>query len=62
MWIDLPEAIHLYARYCRARYGSSATKVVQERATQLSEKGDLDGERIWSDLAREIERIRAAEA
>jgi hypothetical protein len=58
MWITVPEAINIYARFCRARYGSAAGNLVVERARQLEEKDALQGHQIWNDVAREIERLR----
>jgi hypothetical protein len=55
MWIALPDAVTMYARFCRARYGTAATKMVRKKAQALRLKGDLEGHRIWSDVAREIE-------
>jgi hypothetical protein len=55
MWIALPDAVRMYARFCHARYGTVASKMAQEKAIELKQKGDLQGHQIWSDLAREIE-------
>jgi len=55
MWIKLPEAVKMYARFCEARYGTSASKTVREKAQQLKLKGDLQGHQIWIDVAAEIE-------
>jgi len=56
MWIELPEAVKMYARYCERRYGVAACQKVRERADELRRKGDLRGQQIWNDVAREIER------
>jgi hypothetical protein len=45
----------MYARFCQARYGTSAAKVVREKAQEFYLKGDLQGYKIWSDVEREIE-------
>jgi hypothetical protein len=56
MWIALPDAITMYARFCQARYGAAATQRVREKARELQRKGDMQGHRIWNDVAHEIER------
>ena len=56
MWIALPEAVRMYARFCEARYGTAASKAVREKAKELKRKGDLQGYQIWNDVAGEIER------
>jgi hypothetical protein len=55
MWIALPEAVTMYARFCQARYGTVAGKMVRAKAQELRLKGDLQGHKIWTDVAREIE-------
>jgi hypothetical protein len=55
MWIALPEAVTMYARFCRARYGMVASKMVRAKARELRLKGDFQGHKIWTDVAREIE-------
>lgn len=56
MWIELPEAVKMYARFCQVRYGEAAGKTVREKAQELQRKGDQQGHKIWSDVAQEIER------
>jgi hypothetical protein len=46
----------MYARFCRAHYGFNAYEKVRRRAKQLGQSGDLDGEKIWSEVAAEIEK------
>jgi hypothetical protein len=48
MWITLPQAVSLYARYFRARHGLNASKIAADKAQQLKERGDLQGHQIWS--------------
>ena len=60
MWITLDEAIEMYARYCNARFGAAATEKVKATARNLREKGDLDGHRIWNQVADRIEKSRSA--
>jgi hypothetical protein len=57
MWLDLPHAISIYARYFRARHGLNASRIAVEKAQQLKEKGDVHGHHVWNEVAREIERL-----
>ena len=54
------DAIEMYARFCRAHYGFNAHKKVKKRAKQLASTGDLAGEKIWSEVAAEIEKSTTA--
>jgi hypothetical protein len=56
MWLTHEDAIVMYARFCRARYGVNAYEKVKKRATQLARTGDLPGEKIWTEVAAEIEK------
>jgi len=46
----------MYANFCRAHYGFNAYQKVRERAKQLARDGDLEGEKIWNQVAVEIEK------
>jgi hypothetical protein len=59
MWIDMEEAIKIYARVCRRRYGPAAGTKVRERAHELAVIGDMDGEQVWNDVAGEIDKQQA---
>ena len=56
MWPTHEDAVVMYARFCRARYGFNAYEKVKKRAKQLARSGDLDGEKIWSEVAAEIQK------
>ena len=56
MWPTREDAIEMYARFCRAHYGFNAYEKVKKRAKQLANIGDLAGEKIWSEVAAEIEK------
>src|SRR6266480_463019 len=45
MWITTDQAAEMYARFCRARYGLNAKKVVEAKAAELRNSGDAEGER-----------------
>ncbi|MFZ0056280.1 MAG: hypothetical protein WAL09_15935, partial [Pseudolabrys sp.] len=59
MWVPTrEEAVAIYARFCRSHYGVNAREKVTSRATQLGRQGDSDGERIWREVAQEIEKTK----
>jgi hypothetical protein len=62
MWITLDEAIVIYARYCSARFGDAAGEKVKATAISLRNKGDLEGHRVWTQVAEQIEKRRAKAA
>ena len=51
---ELADAIKMYAKACRAWYGSGARKVALRRVQELRVKGDLEGVRVWEQLATEL--------
>jgi len=57
MWITTEEAVTMYARFCRARFGARAKDMVLAKADKLEAAGDLDGKRIWGDVARALDRL-----
>lgn len=56
MWPTHEDAVVMYARFCRARYGFNAYEKVSKRAKQLARSGDVAGEKIWSEVAAEIQK------
>lgn len=60
MWIDLADAIKIYARMCRARYGSEAPAVVLARAEALRRQGDLEGGNVFERVAIELAALERA--
>jgi hypothetical protein len=56
MWPTHEDAVVMYARFCKARYGFNACEKVNRRAKQLARGGDLAGEKIWIEVAAEIEK------
>lgn len=54
MWITREDAVTMYAKFCRAHYGYNAYQRVRNRAEQLAKKGDLEGEKVWNEVATEI--------
>ena len=62
MWITTDQAIDIYARYCKARFGARATKLARARMAELRQSGDVEGERIWEEVSRRVEQQSAAQA
>lgn len=56
MWITHEDAVVMYAKFCRAHYGFNAHQKVKNRAKQLAENGDFEGEKIWNQVAAEIKK------
>jgi hypothetical protein len=57
MWIPTREdAVMLYARFCVAHDGVNALEKAKSQASQLARQGDVEGEKIWGEVACEIER------
>lgn len=54
MQINLEDAIKIYAKACRAWYGSGARTVALGRVQELRVRGDLEGVRVWEQLAAEL--------
>ena len=55
MWITTDQAIDIYARYCKARFGARAPKLARARVAELQKSGDVEGERIWNEVTRRVE-------
>jgi hypothetical protein len=52
MWLPTREdAVAIYARFCQSHYGINARERAEARAEQLGRRGDIDGEKIWREVA-----------
>jgi hypothetical protein len=56
MLITSDQAVVMFARYCRARFGKAATKQVRAKAKALQRCGDTEGHDLWNKVADEIEK------
>jgi hypothetical protein len=55
VWIDLDEAIRIYARMLRSRFGPTrGAKLAQESANHMLAKSDLRGAEVWEAVAAEL--------
>jgi hypothetical protein len=55
MWIDIDDAVRIYARMLRARFGSvKGAKAAQETADHLRAKQDWSGVKVWEAVAAEL--------
>jgi hypothetical protein len=57
MWITEDQAIVMFARYCRARLGETASQRVRAKARALEKRGDAKGHYMWTKVAQEIEAL-----
>ena len=55
MWITTDQAVEMYARFFRSRYGANAGKLADEKSAELRTTGDSDGERVWAKVKRQID-------
>jgi hypothetical protein len=56
MLITSDDAVVMFARYCRARFGRKASQKVRAKAQALHERGDIEGHEVWNRVADEIEK------
>jgi hypothetical protein len=56
MHIDLHDAIKIYAKASRTRYGAKARDKMLETAKSLRASGDQHGAAVWEQVATEVER------
>ena len=61
MHIGIDDAVSMYARACRAWYGSRAAKVARAEIQKLRNRGDWSGVEVWTKLAKKLERPTAAD-
>ena len=54
MWIDLADAIKIYAKMCRARYGLAGRTIILARAEELRRRGDIEGANVFEQVAHEL--------
>ena len=48
--------VKMYARFFVTRYGKFAVTRAKAHVKRLAKKGDLEGEKIWQEVAVEIEK------
>jgi len=53
--ITTDQAIEMYARFCKARYGEDAKRIADARAAELGDAGDNEGARVWRAVRIRIE-------
>jgi hypothetical protein len=56
MHIDLNEAITIYAKAYKSRFGRRARRKVLETVQTLRARGDIDGAAVWERVAGELDR------
>lgn len=56
MWINIDEAIKIYARFWTARHGAAGVKALRHKAGELRNRGDLTGSDVWNEVADEVQK------
>ncbi len=56
MWITSSDAVVMFARYCHARLGRTASQQVRAKAKALRKRGDIEGYDVWNRVAEEIDK------
>jgi hypothetical protein len=55
VWINLDEAILIYARMLRSRFGAArGVRLAQESAKSMLARSDLHGAKVWEAVAAEL--------
>jgi hypothetical protein len=57
MHITEDDAAFMYARACRAWYGSKAKHIVRKRIKELQRARDEAGVRIWNQVADQLAQL-----
>jgi hypothetical protein len=57
MYVSEQDAAAIYARACRAWYGSRAAYVVAAVIKKMESKGDLSGVKAWALVAAELAEL-----
>ncbi len=60
MWPTHRDSIEIYARFYRAHFGAAASAAVRARASELEKRGDFEGQRVWNEVAGEIDKQQRA--
>ena len=59
MWVPKKEeAVEMFARHFEACHRSGAVERAKQKAASLKAKGDHEGQKIWTDVARRVEGLR----
>ena len=59
MWVPTrDDAVDMFARHFEACHRSGAVERAKQKAASLKAKGDHEGHKIWTDVARRVEALR----
>ena len=59
MWVPTrDDAADMFARHFEACHRSGAVERAKQKAASLKAKGDHEGHKIWTDVARRVEGLR----
>ena len=56
MHITREEAVEMYARFLTARHNRTAAELARKKAASLKEVGDIEGQKIWDEVADVAEK------
>ena len=59
--VTTDQAVEIYARFCRAQYGSKARDVGESTSARLRRTGDTEGAKVWAKVGEQIDRAGEAE-
>ena len=57
VYLNLDDAIYVYARACRAWYGRKAASNALRAAAECRQRQDFEGERVWKRVSEEVEKV-----
>ena len=59
MWVPTrDDAVDMFARHLEASHRSGAVERAKQKAASLKAKGDHEGHKVWTDVARRVEALR----
>ena len=59
MWVPTrDDAVGMFARHFESCHRSGAVERARQKAASLKAKGDQEGHKIWTDVARRVEALR----
>jgi hypothetical protein len=61
MWIGIDDAIQIYGKMLRARFGTGAAKAARETACQMQARADWSGVKVWQALAKVLAASKSPE-
>jgi hypothetical protein len=54
MKVTTEQAVEMYARFLKARHDLKAKKITEVKILQLRAADDIEGQRVWTEVGREV--------